>query len=279
MQLTTLQCRNGEGGAEFEALERGEGRSSLPDAGDQHTECLSRGDERDGDNPRQAFRGPGDRRLLTHNVADFESAPPQIDERLPLNRMSPRRITTLPGELDFFRRSGTLRAGRQGANECEDSTRPRAGTGVSGATGNELGEDCVGGTPAGERCEKLGTGLYVRLALARKSFLLLQFECEGKLGGDRFRQLLRSGCLIFSGTRQKNAVQAVFSCDRSPEGAAQAHERSDHGMKLGIVNHLVNALTGDEQLPRQWRLERQVLPFLRDFISLRFPDQPAQARR
>ena len=118
-------------------------------------------------------------------------------------------------------------------------------------------------------------GEYVSLGLKAPAHVDREMErCD-----DRFRQLLRSGCLIFSGTRQKNAVQAVFSCDRSPEGAAQAHERSDHGMKLGIVNHLVNAFTGNEQLPRQWRLERQVLPFLRGFISLRFPDQPAQARR
>src|SRR5690348_9630894 len=107
--------------------------------------------------------------------------------------MGPCCITTLPSELDFLRRSGTLRAVRQGANQCEVCTHSGAGTGVSCATGNELGEDRVRGTPGGERFEKLSAGSHVRLAFARKTLLLLQFEREGQLGGDRFGQLPGSG--------------------------------------------------------------------------------------
>lgn len=169
------------------------------------------------------------------------------------------------------------------ANDGEGSARAGAICGLLRAACGDLRKDGVGGSATGQWGEHLSADRKIRLALLSETMFMFEFERQGDLGGDGFRRIARQGGLFSACGRQEHAAQMIFGADRSPQRVAQAHQRADHGTvrKSGrrILEVLVDALAGIEQLLRHRRLERQPLPIRGRFSLVRLPDDPAKTCR
>jgi hypothetical protein len=114
------------------------------------------------------------------------------------------------------------------SNNSESRARSGGAGGISGTTGGDLAEHRIGGRIAAERRKNLFAEPCVGQVFPGKTLLLLPFQCQGQLRGDRLRQVALPGRLLASRARQEHAPEMASGFDRRPQRVPQSHQRADN---------------------------------------------------
>src|ERR1700675_4032670 len=105
---------------------------------------MFREEEGNSDEPRQSLFGPGYGRILAQDFSCIECAAPEACEGFPLDRASPGGIAAFPGKVHLCGPRSVRRLRRPMSDDGKRCTRCGWICKVFGATGGQLGQNCVG---------------------------------------------------------------------------------------------------------------------------------------